>query len=79
MKAIEVAFGEVVRKYREKSGLSQEEFAAVAGVHRTYISSIELGKVQISIAVAEKMSAALGIPLSRIFRDVERLRDNPAS
>ncbi|TWU54712.1 anaerobic benzoate catabolism transcriptional regulator [Rubripirellula tenax] len=76
MDAIELDFGKTVRKHREKSGLSQEEFAAKAGVHRTYISSIELGKVQVSIGVAEKLAQALGVPLSNMFREIERGRDD---
>ena len=76
MNEIEHEFGRIVRKHREKSGISQEEFASKAGVHRTYMSSIELGKVQVSIGIAEKVASALEIPLSRIFREIERGRDN---
>lgn len=64
-------FGQVVRRYREKTGLSQEAFADAAGVHRTYVSSIERGKVQISIGVAHKLAIALGTPMSRIWKDIE--------
>ena len=74
MEPLEVLFGQTVRKYREKSGLSQEDFAAKANIHRTYVSSIELGKVQISITIAEKLATALDVPLSKIFRDIERSR-----
>ena len=69
---IEILFGRLVRRYREKVGLSQEEFADVAGIHRTYVSSIERGKVQVSIGVAQKLSVALGVPLSRLWKDLER-------
>ena len=74
MEPFEVIFGKTVRKYREKSGLSQEDFAAKAEIHRTYVSSIELGKVQVSIVIAQKLAEALEVPLSKIFRDVERTR-----
>ena len=40
-------FGQVVRRRREKLGLSQEALADRAGIHRTYVSSIELGKVRV--------------------------------
>ncbi|TWU55933.1 helix-turn-helix domain-containing protein [Rubripirellula reticaptiva] len=76
MDQIELEFGKVVRKYREKAGHSQEGFADVAGLHRTYISSIELGKVQVGIGVAEKLAIALDVPLSKLFREIERRRDN---
>lgn len=72
MAEIEKVFGEVIRRRRERMGVSQEAFAGMAGVHRTYMSSIERGRVQISIAVAQKLADALQTPLSRIFRDVER-------
>ena len=74
MDTIEILFGQVVRQYREELGISQEEFAEKAGIHRTYVSSIELGKVQISIVIAQKLADALEVPLSRLWKDVERRR-----
>jgi len=74
VKRIEELFGLAVRKRREQLGLSQELFADKAGVHRTYISSIELGKVQVSIGVAQKLADALEIRLSSIWREVEQQR-----
>ncbi len=71
-KKIENLFGAVVRRRREDLGLSQEDFADRAAIHRTYVSSIELGKVQVSIGIAFKLAKALEIPLSRLWRDVER-------
>ncbi len=52
-------------------GLSQEDFAERANVHRTYISSIELGKVSVGIEVANNLAAALGIRLSELVRHAE--------
>lgn len=67
---IRVKFGEEVRKLRLKMGLSQEAFAEKANLHRTYISSIELGKVDISITVAHKVAKALNKPLSAILKTI---------
>jgi transcriptional regulator with XRE-family HTH domain len=75
MSSIEQQFGRAVRRRRERSGLSQEDFADQAGIHRTYVSAIELGKVQVGIGVADKLARALGIPLSRLFRDLEKGAD----
>lgn len=75
MEKIESIFGIAVRRRRERLGLSQEAFAEKAGIHRTYASSIERGKVQVSIAIAFRLSAALGVPLSRLWRDVEKQLD----
>ena len=70
---IEILFGQAVRRYREQRGLSQEAFAVVAGIHRTYVSSIERGKVQVSIGIAQQLAAALEVPLSRIWQDLEQV------
>ena len=72
MQKIETLFGAAVRKYRQQLGLSQEDFADKAGVHRTYISSIELGKVQVSIGVAFRLAEALEVPLSKLWNEIER-------
>lgn len=65
------SFGRAVRREREKLGLSQEDFAECASVHRTYISSIELGKVSVGIEVANSLAAALNMRLSRLVRRSE--------
>ncbi len=62
------SFGHSVRLTREKLGLSQEDFAERANVHRTYISSIELGKVNVGIEVPNTLAAALGLGLSELVR-----------
>ena len=72
MQEIEKTFGQVIRQRRQKLRLSQEAFADKAGIHRTYISSIELGKVQVSIRIAEQLALALEAPLSSLWREVER-------
>lgn len=72
MEKIERLFGAAVRKRREALGLSQEAFADKAGIHRTYVSSIERGKVGISIGIAHRLAVALETPLSRLWRDIER-------
>lgn len=78
MGKIEKMFGQAVRARRRRMGLSQEDFADKAGIHRTYVSSIELGKVGISIGVAHQLSVALELPLSKIWRDVERQLESSA-
>lgn len=60
-----------MRRKREKLGLSQEQFAERANVHRTYISSIELGKVSVGIEVANEVATALGMRLSELIRRSE--------
>jgi len=72
MEKIERLFGKTVRAQRTRNGLSQEDFADHAGIHRTYVSSIELGKVQVSIRIAHQLAVALGVPLSQLFKEVEK-------
>ena len=63
--------GQAIRRERERLGLSQEEFAERADVHRTYINSIELGKVSMGIEVANALACALGTKLSELVRKAE--------
>jgi transcriptional regulator with XRE-family HTH domain len=65
------SFGLAVRRQRESLGISQEAFAEKANVHRTYISSVELGKVSVGIEVANELAEALGIKLSNLIRLAE--------
>ena len=65
-------FGMAVRRRRHKLALSQEDFADKAEIHRTYVSSIELGKVDVGIGTAYKVANALGLPLSTLIKEAER-------
>ena len=65
-------FGVAVRRQRHKMGLSQEDFADKADIHRTYVSSIELGKVDVGISVAYKIAAALNTPLNLLIKEAEK-------
>ena len=65
------SFGRAIRREREKLHLSQEDFAERADVHRTYISSIELGKVSVGIEVANSLAGALRMKLSDLVRRAE--------
>lgn len=61
-----------MRKHRHKMNLSQEDFADKANIHRTYVSSIELGKVDVGIGVAYKMAGALNITFSKLAKEAEK-------
>ena len=68
--------GMAIRRRRHKLDLSQEDFADMAGIHRTYVSSIELGKVDVGIGVVYKIAGALNLPLSKLLKETEtRLED----
>lgn len=64
---IQKKVGQRIKELRHKLGISQEELAARADIHRTYIASLEVGKRNISIVNLEKIANALDVSLSRFF------------
>lgn len=64
---IKIKFGQKVKELRLEKGLSQEAFAHLAELDRTYISSIEKGDRNVSITVIEKISTALDIEIKKLF------------
>jgi transcriptional regulator with XRE-family HTH domain len=69
MKQLLIKFGKRVREARLKKNLSQEELAAKAGVHRTYIGMIERAEKNITLTNIEKICKALDLSLSDFFKD----------
>lgn len=66
-----ISFGKAVRQLRLEKHISQEDFADMCGLHRTYISDIELGKRNISLENIEKLSEAFGLSVSQLFLIVD--------
>lgn len=60
-------FGLAVRVWRDRLGVSQEELGERAGLHRTYISDIERGARNISLASIEKLASALKISVATLL------------
>lgn len=67
MADIKTRFGANVRKLRQAKGLSQEAFADICGLHRTYIGAIERGERNVSLGNIEKIAKALGVSISSLF------------
>lgn len=65
------SFGQTIRRIRLSKEISQERFADLCDLHRTYISDVELGKRNVSLENIDKMAKALGIRISELFREVE--------
>ncbi len=63
-----------LKRFRRELGLSQEEFAFKAGLHRTYISGVERGVRNPTIRVLEEIALALGVPPAKLLEDVPRKR-----
>ncbi|WP_028896978.1 helix-turn-helix domain-containing protein [Prevotella sp. HUN102] len=70
MNGLLISFGERVRDLRKAAGFSQEKFAALVGVHRTYIGMIERGEKNITITNIDKIATALKINISELFKDL---------
>ncbi|WP_082723947.1 helix-turn-helix domain-containing protein [Lysobacter capsici] len=64
-------FGNRIRLTRQEMGISQEELAALTGLHRTYIGGIERGERNIGLINVLVIAGALQIPVSKLFRDFD--------
>ena len=71
---IAAVFGAVLRERREQAGISQEQLADRAGLHRTYISLIERGKRTASIEVVRRVADALGVSMADLIDKTEKRR-----
>lgn len=60
-------FGAAVRAQRKHLGISQEELAGRAGLHRTYVADVERGARNLSLASIEKLAHALEVPIPALF------------
>ena len=71
MRGVNQAFGRTISRFREALGLSQEEFAERADIHRTYVSQLERGIKSPTLAVLIKIARALEIDLSVLVQAFE--------
>jgi transcriptional regulator with XRE-family HTH domain len=60
--------GKRLRNLRKEASLSQEELGFRAGLHRTYIGSIERAEQNISIDNIHKLAKALGVSVDEFFK-----------
>ncbi len=67
-------FGQSVRRLRLNQRLSQEEFAAVAGLDRSYVGAIERGEQNPSLWTIARLAAALKVTFSEIVEDLDSSR-----
>ncbi len=77
MSALQRAIGLAIRQVREDRNLSQERLAELAGLHRTYVSSVEQGHRNISIENIYKIANALGVSITELIQLCEDRLDQP--
>lgn len=70
MKSPLLQFGERVKKVRLEQGLSQEDLAEQADLHRNYVSQIECGRRNLSLLNILKLARALKVPASKLIENI---------
>ena len=60
-------FGTNLKRLREAKGISQEAFAELCGLHRTYISAVERQRRSISLENVQRIADALGVETYTLF------------
>ena len=56
-----------IREYRREHGLSQEDFADLCGLHRTYVGSVERGERNVTLSTLEVFATVLKIPVPELL------------
>jgi transcriptional regulator with XRE-family HTH domain len=67
-----LAVGQRVRELRLKKRWSQEGFADIVGVHRTWMGAVERGESNVSFTNLVRISRALGVTLSQLLSGLEK-------
>lgn len=70
MDDIRIRLGRAVRQRRNRLGISQEAFADLCEMDRTYLGGIERGERNVALVNIEKIAKAFRISLSELFRNV---------
>ena len=70
MQQIQRELGIRIRKLRARKGWSQEEFAGVSGLHRTYIGAVERGEKNLTISTLHTLAKTLDTTIDRLFRGI---------
>lgn len=68
---IKKTFGASIRSLRNLLGISQEELAERADLHRTYVSDVERGTRNLSLESIERLAHALDVSVSALFPQAE--------
>jgi transcriptional regulator with XRE-family HTH domain len=72
---LEVAIGREVRAFRKKLGITVSDLARATGLSLGMLSKIENGVTSASLTTLQRLSRALGVPVTALFRRFEEKRD----
>jgi transcriptional regulator with XRE-family HTH domain len=56
-----------LRAYREDKKLSQEDFADICGLHRTYVGSVERGERNVTLSTLEVFASVMGVSVPQLL------------
>jgi transcriptional regulator with XRE-family HTH domain len=65
-------FGQHLRAHREAQGLTQEDFADVLDLHRTYVGAIERGERNLTLRSVERLAEQLRVEPVELLKPVRR-------
>ena len=64
---VNVALGNVLRKYRERRGFTQDEFATCCGLSRAYYGRVERGEHSLTIDKCHMIATTINVRLAGLF------------
>jgi transcriptional regulator with XRE-family HTH domain len=67
---IRIRFGRALRRQRQKLGVSQEAFADMCQLDRTYIGGIERGERNVALVNIEKIARTLRLSIAELFQGI---------
>lgn len=67
---IKKKFGDRIRELRLEANLSQEKFALLIDMDRTYLASVENGKRNISLENIAKIANGFNITIEELFKGI---------
>ena len=71
--------GAIIRRHRQRRGLSQEDLAQLSRLSRTHVGEVERGAVGLSFATLEALAYGLGMPLAELIAEYEEPRAEAGS
>lgn len=73
---MQAQFGRRIRELRKARGLTQRALAERSGVAEKYLSDIERGQVNVSLALIARLADGLGVPAKELFPEPDSRSDD---